>query len=126
MVLGVGLIFGIGYPLVNGMLYKIVPFLSWFHLQNRQLALMCLTVNIPHMKEFVSDRASRGQFYSYLVTLLLALLAVWNPGWLVRPAALMLISTNLLLIINLVRAVYRFRSAYRQLSEMSAASVGIR
>ena len=42
---------------INGMLYKIMPFLSWFHLQNRQLALMCFSVNIPHMKALQSDSA---------------------------------------------------------------------
>ncbi|MEJ2529412.1 MAG: hypothetical protein P8Z39_04860, partial [Gammaproteobacteria bacterium] len=41
LLLGVCMLFGSAIPLMNGMLYKIVPFLSWFHLQNRQLATMC-------------------------------------------------------------------------------------
>ncbi|MCP4127143.1 MAG: hypothetical protein GY753_08790, partial [Gammaproteobacteria bacterium] len=55
LLLGVCMIFGVAIPLLNGMLYKIVPFLSWFHLQNRQLATMCMTVRVPNMKQFLSD-----------------------------------------------------------------------
>jgi len=62
LLLGIGLIAGAGLSLLNGMLYKIVPFLTWFHLQNRQLTLMCMTVKIPNMKELLPDKASRLQF----------------------------------------------------------------
>ena len=37
LMLGILMVHGMALSLINGMLYKIVPFLSWFHLQNRQM-----------------------------------------------------------------------------------------
>jgi len=104
LLLGVGML-GSGVMVVNGMLYKIVPFLSWFHLQHRQLALMNMSVRTPHMKAFIPDRMAKSQFYLTLSALILAVGAVFSPVWLVLPAALLLALGNLLLCINLVRAV---------------------
>ncbi len=120
--LGVGIVLGVGFPLVNGMLYKIVPFLCWFHLQNRQLAMMCLTVNIPHMKAFISERFSRQQLYSYWVMLGLAVLAIGYPEWFASPAGLLLILTNLLLLRNVAAAVRLFRVTFEALSAESESS----
>ena len=36
MLLGVLMIVGFAMSVINGMLYKIVPFLVWFHLQSRR------------------------------------------------------------------------------------------
>jgi len=115
MLLGVLMILGVGYPVINGMIYKIVPFLSWFHLQNRQIALMRMTVQIPNMKEMVTDRAARRQYFFYLLALLSAALAVFQPAWLARPAGALFVLTNLLLLINLIGAVRRYRDTARQL-----------
>ena len=122
MLLGVLMILGVGYPVVNGMIYKIVPFLSWFHLQNRQIALMRMTVKIPNMKEMVTDRAARRQYFFYLLALLSAALAVFQPVWLARPAGALFALTNLLLLINLLGAVGRYRDTARQLEESPTVS----
>ncbi|HHH40137.1 MAG TPA: hypothetical protein ENK50_11265 [Sedimenticola sp.] len=120
LLLGVLALPGAGMSLVNGMLYKIVPFLSWFHLQNRQLALMCLTVPVPNMKELVPDRRAHLQFRLHLLSLLLAAAAVFLPVWLVRPAALVFAGSNLLLFWNLLSAVRLYRATDRQLREAPA------
>lgn len=106
---------GVGGAVVNGMLYKIVPFLCWFHLQNRQLALQCLSVPIPNMKEFISDRRAKGQFVLYLLALLLAACAIFLPQWFVRPFALLFAFSNFLLWFNLFRAILRYRDTNRSL-----------
>ena len=110
LLLGVLLLFGGAFPLVNGMLYKIVPFLSWFHLQNRQLALGAFQVKLPHMKGFIGDREARLQFYLYLAALFLALAAVFRPALFTRPAGAFLVLTSLMLGYNLLRAVMRYRN----------------
>ncbi len=110
LLLGTLLLFGGAFPLVNGMLYKIVPFLSWFHLQNRQLALGAFHVKLPHMKGFIGDREARLQFYLYLAALFLALAAVFRPALFTRPAGAFLVLTSLMLGYNLLRAMMRYRN----------------
>ena len=118
--LGTLLLFGGAFPLVNGMLYKIVPFLSWFHLQNRQLALGAFQVKLPHMKGFIADREARLQFYLYLAALFLALAAVFRPVLFTRPAGAFLVLTNLMLGYNLLRAVMRYRSTKALLNQVES------
>ena len=101
--LGVCLL-GSGIVVVNGMLYKIVPFLSWFHLQHRQLALMNMSFKMPHMKAFIPDQMAKIQFYLTFLALFVACGAVFQPVWFVLPLALLLALANLLLWVNLLRA----------------------
>jgi len=122
LLLGTILLLGVAVPAVNGMLYKIVPFLCWFHLQNRQLALMCMTVSVPHMKVFISDRAAKRQFHVSLLALLLALPAALWPALLARLAGLAFALSNLLLFINLLQAVIRYRQTSQSLDRAAAES----
>ncbi|MCW8945583.1 MAG: hypothetical protein OQL27_12490 [Sedimenticola sp.] len=115
LLLGVVLIVGAGLSVVNGMLYKIVPFLSWFHLQNRQLSLMCMTVQVPNMKEFITDKSSRLQFKVYLVSLVLLLAAVIKPAWFAHIAGIVFMFSNLLLLKNLSMAMIRYRKTNQAL-----------
>ncbi len=115
LILGVTMIIGVAGALVNGMLYKIVPFLSWFHLQNMQMKLMCFTVQIPNMKQFVTDTSARRQYYLFLWAFLACLLAGLKPDWFARPAALLLGVSYSLLFLNLSKAMLKYRATYRQL-----------
>jgi len=115
LLLGVCMIFGAAIPLLNGMLYKIVPFLSWFHLQNRQLATMCMTVQIPNMKQFLPDRLAKRQFWVYLLALVCSLAAVFAPVWIVRPAGVVLALSFALLGYNLLQVVLRYREVSGEL-----------
>lgn len=123
LLLGVCILFGSAIPLMNGMLYKIVPFLSWFHLQNRQMATMCMSVKIPNMKQFLPDKLSKRQFWIYLMALVCTFAAVFVPGWLARPAGLLLSLSFVLLGYNLLRVVLRYREVNRHLLDaVSSAS----
>jgi hypothetical protein len=119
LVIGIGLVLGAAVSFLNGMLYKIVPFLSWFHLQNRQLALMCMRVQVPNMKQLLPDKAANGQFWVHLAALLASLAAVLQPHWFVYPAGLLLSLSSLLLWINLVRAILRYRRSNQELLDAS-------
>lgn len=127
LLLGAGLLLGVGVSVINGMLYKIVPFLSWFHLQNRQMGLMCMTVKVPNMKEFISDKTARLQYRLFLIALFLALLATLYPEWFARLAGLFFVASNILLLKNLVVAMQRYRVTNRELlayAESAQSSVG--
>jgi len=116
ILLGIGLIQGVGLSIINGMLYKIVPFLCWFHLQNRQMALLCMTVRVPHMKAFVTDKSAKRQFYLHLSALLFTAAAAVAPGWFLPPAALLFVLSNVMLLINLVTAVATYRATFKRLT----------
>lgn len=98
LLLGLLAIFGFAVAVINGMLYKIVPFLAWFHLQ----AQLFQRVKVPHMKQLLAERRIRGQWWAYLATLLLLLAAVFYPAGLIYPAALGLGITGVWLGVNLL------------------------
>lgn len=106
VLLGVLFLDGFAVSVVNGMLYKIVPFLAWFHLQAQ---LQARAGSIPTMKEMISASAMRGQFRLHVAAglLLMGALAWPSLSW---PAGVALAGSALWLAANLASAVRRFRA----------------
>jgi hypothetical protein len=104
-VLGILLIFGFAIAVINGMLYKIVPFLAWFHLQAQLLG----RAKAPNIKQLLPDAPVRRQRWVFLATLLLLLAAAVYPAVFTYPAALALGATGVWLGVNLwsVARIYR-------------------
>ena len=116
MLLGVLLLCGFAWSVVNGMLYKIVPFLAWFHLQNKMLEGATMTmVRVPNMKQIIPDVDARRQLRVHLGALLLLLGAVVVPIAFVHAAALAFFISFALLAGNVVTAS---RIYYRHLRQM--------
>ena len=105
LLLGILLIFGFAVAVINGMLYKIVPFLAWFHLQ----AHLFQRAKAPNMKQLLPEARIRRQWWAYLAALLLLLAAAVYPAVFTYPAALALGVTGAWLGINLlgVWRIYR-------------------
>jgi hypothetical protein len=99
--LGVLVVQGVILTMINGMLYRIVPFLSWFHLQHAIVAEGRFDIKLPHMKLFISDQAARRQYYVHLAAVLCMVAASVSPEALIYPAAALLFISNLLLLMNL-------------------------
>lgn len=120
LLLGAGLLAAVGISVTNGMLYKIVPFLAWFHLQHRQMALIRFgLVEIPHMKALLPDRWARRQLRLHLGVLALGVAAPFFPDLLARPLGLLLACSFGLLWVNLALAVHRYRQADQRLAEVA-------
>jgi hypothetical protein len=98
--LGMLILAGVFVSAISGMLYKIVPFLIWLHLQR----LGGLNTLPPTMNQMIAERAMRRQFFVHLGALALLLAAVWLPV-LARLAGLALALDCALLGINLIVAV---------------------
>jgi hypothetical protein len=106
LLLGVLFIDGFAVSVVIGMLYKIVPFLAWFHLQAQ---LQARAGSIPTMKDMIAERWTRGQFRLHLAACaLLAVTPLWPPMTLAAGGLLAL--SAVLLWTNLLSAVRRFSS----------------
>jgi hypothetical protein len=104
LLLGILFIGGFAVSVVNGMLYKIVPFLAWFHLQSQ---LQAKAGSIPTMKDMIAERRMRGQFRLHLTACaLLAAVPFWPQLGIAAGSVLGL--SALLLWINLLSAVRRF------------------
>lgn len=117
LVFGILLIAGGFVPFIIGMLYKIVPFLAWLHLQNSGQA----KVPAPNMNKILSDPEMQRQMKVHGVACLLLLAAVVQPDWLARVAGLVLALAGGWLWWNLLQAVWRYRRFLTGISARLAA-----
>ncbi len=109
--LGVLALPGVFLSVIIGMLYKIMPFLNWLHLQQQGGTVMTQ----PNMKQMIPERMMRGQMRLHFAALGLLLAAVlWPP--LALPAGLAFSASCLWLEWNLIgtaRLYVRYRDKIR-------------
>jgi hypothetical protein len=100
-----GVLWGIGfvYTLMNGMLYKIVPFLTWFHLSSKGI------FDVPTMRDMISIKWSQIQFNLHLSSILFFIIGLsFNSDYLIKYGVIFFILSNILLFINLYKAARIF------------------
>lgn len=102
LLLGVMFLYGFAASVVTGMLYKIVPFLAWFHLQAQ---LQAKAGTIPNMKQMIEEPKMRLQFRVHLAALLLLVAAVAWPYALHIPAGFAVALSSLMLLTNMFAAL---------------------
>jgi hypothetical protein len=102
--LGVLILPGVFVSAINGMLYKIMPFLNWLHLQ-RAMGLGMLP---PNMKEMIPERMMRIQMWLHFTAVGLLLAATALPP-LVRLAGGVFASSCVVLGWNLIGALRVYR-----------------
>ncbi len=110
LIFGILIVFGFAMSVVSGMLYKIVPFLVWLHLNNAMQAAGRWGESIPNMKQILSSKRSRWQFWLQLAALVLLLLAALWPELWTRPAAFVMLMAFFLLWWNLLDGIRLYRS----------------
>jgi hypothetical protein len=118
--LGVLALPGLFLSVIMGMLYKIMPFLNWLHLQQQGGTV----TTQPNMKQMIPERAMRGQMRLHFASLALLLAAVIWPA-LALPAGLAFAASCLWLEWNLVgaaRLYVRFRDRIRAAAADAQAS----
>ena len=106
LTIGVLFIVGFGYSVINGMLYKIVPFLVWYHLQN-QLTGGC--AKAPNVKQILPDATAQKQFRAHLLALALLLASAVQPRWISSLAAIAFGVSSAWLWMNLMTAARVYR-----------------
>lgn len=110
LLLGVLMIAGFAMSVINGMLYKIVPFLIWFHLQSRRKPG---GATVPNVRLILPESRTRRQMWLHFCAVTTLLAAVWQPEMLSRPAAILFGASSLWLWLNIASAwqIYRRASA---------------
>jgi hypothetical protein len=85
------------------MIYKIIPFLAWFHLSAKGHFM------IPNLRDYINSNNIKVQFYIYVVTVLFFVLSLYfNQLFLYVASSLFLVS-NLLFLFNLLTAVKKYK-----------------
>src|SRR5487761_1964672 len=118
--LGVLALPGVFLSVIEGMLYKIMPFLNWLYLQRQGGTV----TTQPNMKQMIPERAMRAQMRLHFSALALLLAAVIWPA-LALPAGLAFSASCLWLEWNLVgaaRLYVRFRDRIRAAAAAPLAS----
>ena len=115
--LGVLALPGVFLSVIMGMLYKIMPFLNWLHLQQPGGT----TVPLPNMKQMIPERAMRVQMLLHFTALAVLLAAVIWP-LLALPAGLAFSASCICLEWNLIVATRVFLR-YRTRPGAAAGSV---
>ncbi|MBT4493370.1 MAG: hypothetical protein HOC70_08995 [Gammaproteobacteria bacterium] len=106
--IGVLFIAGFALSVINGMLYKIVPFLVWLHLTNTVDMRNRWQLKIPNMKQIIPDHHARRQFRLHAGTLGAVVLSLWLER-LSSLASLLFICSNLYLAYNLIQGALVFK-----------------
>ena len=117
LLVGVLLLVGAFMSFINGMLYKILPFLAWLHLQNSTLPGLA----VPTMNKLLADGAMQGQMKVHALAVILLIGAVFFPDMLARPAGLVLALASGSLWWNLFGVVRRYRAHLHLVAMKTAA-----
>lgn len=117
LLFGTLLLFGGFMSVIIGMLYKIVPFLVWLHLQNLGRGLLMA----PNVKKVLDEKHIRHQMWAHFCAFGLLLLSVVWPVWFVYPAGVALILANAWLLRNLLSAVMVYRGHTAKINAIKAS-----
>lgn len=112
------LLAGFAFSAINGMLYQILPFLIWLHAHrhaNKQRPVM------PKMRNIIPLRSARLQCGLHSAALILLAGATIQPGYLTRPAALLMLVSVLWLCANLWHALRIYDRALKSLHQQEPA-----
>lgn len=120
LALGVLMVFGFAVSVISGMVYKIVPFLTWLHLTNQAQASRLRGVRVPNMKQVIPVERARAQFYLHCAALAALLASIPLPSVFFYPAAALLVASNALLFANVLFAALLFRNKSRSLGDLAA------
>jgi hypothetical protein len=104
LLLGILFIAGFAMSAVNGMLYKIVPFLLWYHLSAKGVRREA----VPKVNAWIAPRAAQAQYWIHAAALAALCLAVETPG-LARPAGLLFAAGAAWIGFLLAAAALRYR-----------------
>jgi len=100
-VLVISFAFGFLYSLLQGMVYKIIPFLSWFHLSSKGY------FSLPTIREFIEEKYIKLHFFVHVSSVLFFILSSSINSLLYLAATLFIIS-NMIFFINCYIATKKY------------------
>jgi len=113
--IAIGMLFIVGFAwsAINGMFYKIFPFLLWYHAQNKLPVALRV---VPKVKDIIPNHVATRQFYAHACAVpLLIAAAVW-PYPFTRAAALAMAISVCWLGWNIAGAIRLFLNAKKKIA----------
>ncbi|SMN15562.1 hypothetical protein CRYPA_1609 [uncultured Candidatus Thioglobus sp.] len=89
-------LYGFAMSTITGIVYKILPFLVWFHLNNKGY------MNMPTMSELIGKKLTTVQFILHVFTLLSLIALVFDSNYQIIAGVIMALS-NAVLLFNLIK-----------------------
>lgn len=105
---GTLVIIGAGVAVISGMMYKIVPFLVWLHLNNRLQQAGAWQGKVPTMRQVIAEAPARRQLWAHAAATATLLASSLLPS-LFYPALLLLGASFALQLWNLAAALRVYR-----------------
>ena len=93
--------FGFLYSLLQGMVYKIIPFLAWFHLNSKGY------FKLPTIREFIDEKYIKINFFAHTFSIIFFVLAYFENS-LIYLAALLFFISNIIFFINCLVAIKKY------------------
>lgn len=112
---------------VSGMLFKIVPFLVWLHLNNLYQSAGVWQGNVPNVRQVIPERYIRWQFRVQMVAVVILMmipLGQFVEGaayYLTKSAGIAWIASFALMLMTLLAAHSRYQQGVRALKEEKEA-----
>ncbi|WP_368031346.1 hypothetical protein [Arcobacter sp. s6] len=100
-ILAIVFAFGFLYSLLQGMVYKIIPFLAWFHLNSKGY------FKLPTIREFIEERYIKAHFFFHVFSLFFFIGAYFENSLIYMASFLFLIS-NIIFFINALTAIKKY------------------
>ena len=100
-ILAIVFAFGFLYSLLQGMVYKIIPFLSWFHLSSKGY------FKLPTIREFIDEKYIKVHFFVHLISIVFFILSYFENS-LIYIASILFLISNILFFINCLNAVKKY------------------
>ncbi len=94
--------FGFLYSLLQGMVYKIIPFLAWFHLSSKGYFI------IPTMREMINEDMIKIHFYLHCTALLFFIITPFLSNLFLIIGATFFIASNSLFFLNCLIAIKKY------------------
>lgn len=101
-VLAIVFAFGFLYSILKGMVYKIIPFLSWFHLNSKGY------FEIPNIREFIDERYIKIDFYLHFIAIIFFVISYFI-NTIIFTAASIFIFSNVIFLLNMLGAIKKYR-----------------
>lgn len=117
MCFGILIVVGAFMSFINGMMYKIIPFLSWLHLQNAGKGAH----SAPPITKLLPDASALRQGQMHQLALGLLLLAALWPDIFARLGGLSLALANVALAWNIGASVRRYHQLLRAMTDGAGA-----
>ena len=120
MIVIVSVLIGGGFviSIMIGMLYKIIPFLVWFHLNARGY------MNIPTMNEMIDKRVANMQFVLYILALIGFVFSYFYPRFL-ELSSLSFILSMILLEYNVINPVLIYSKIMKTKPDFDMSAFGM-